>query len=224
MAYRNYWCARMLSYMAKSEFYEGDEMKTILMPHLGEEEVQFVFVTHDESTFYANDGKNDIWLMDGENYLRKKGPGQSIMISEFQCPCHGTMKRNGWSSRKIFKAGGDREGWWTYHDMVKQLEEDAIKLFEVLHPGCKAVFLLDNSSNHNAFADDALVASRMTLNEKPWSLDAKYQFKDTEVVLADGTILKQSFFYYKTIVSRDRKGREKKNEVRYFKGKCSIYV
>jgi hypothetical protein len=32
--------------------------------------------------------------------------------------------------------------------------------------------------NHGAFANDALVATRMTLNEKPWPLTEKYQFRD----------------------------------------------
>ncbi|KAG1569197.1 hypothetical protein G6F50_006604 [Rhizopus delemar] len=66
--------------------------------------------------------------------------------------------------------------------MVEQLKEDAIGLFEALHPNCVAVFLFDNSSNHGAFADDALVASRMTLNEKPWPLSEKFQFRDTSVL------------------------------------------
>jgi hypothetical protein len=67
--------------------------------------------------------------------------------------------------------------------MVQQLKEDALPLFELLHPGCKAVFLFDNSCNHRAYADDALVASRMTLNENPWPNSEKYPFKDTTVAL-----------------------------------------
>ncbi|KAG0771949.1 hypothetical protein G6F22_016081 [Rhizopus arrhizus] len=170
----------MLEYMEKMDFYSGETEEDVLEPNaLPEGERKCVFVTHDESTFYANDGKNDMWLADGENYIRKKGPGLSIMVSEFQCPCHGTMKIQKWSSRKLFKAGTARDGWWTSKHMVEQLKEDAIGLFEALHPNCVAVFLFDNSSNHGAFADDALVASRMTLNEKPWPLSEKFQFRDT---------------------------------------------
>lgn len=52
--------------------------------------------------------------------------------------------------------------------MIKQLEEEAIPIFEELHPSCKAVFLFDQSSNHNAIPEDALsVASgRIILNDK----------------------------------------------------------
>ena len=161
--YRQEWSRRMLEYMERSEFYEGENQEVVVEPVLKEGSKKIVFVTHDESTFFANDGKSVFWLLDGENHIRKKGPGSSIMVSEFQCPCHGTMRIEGWLSRKLFYAGGDREGWWTYKDMVEQLTDDAIPLFESLHPGFTAVFLFDNSSNHSAFAEDALVASRMTL-------------------------------------------------------------
>ncbi|KAG1606965.1 hypothetical protein G6F44_013814 [Rhizopus delemar] len=103
--------------------------------------------------------------------------------------------------------------------MVEQLKEDAIGLFEALHPNCVAVFLFDNSSNHGAFADDALVASRMTLNEKPWPLSEKFQFRDT-VYISRSTDMEevQSFYYEKEIKKRDKKGNLKTKKVRYFKG------
>jgi hypothetical protein len=63
-----------------------------------------------------------------------------------------------------------------------------------LYPSCKAVFLFDNSCNHGVFADDALVANRMTLNEKPWLITEKYQFKDTTVIFIQWEVLNQSFF------------------------------
>lgn len=171
--YRNEWSKRMIEYMTRSDFYEGEQLQNVIEPDLQDGHKKIVFVTHDESTFYANDGKNTLWLKEGDNYIRKKGVGQSIMVSEFQCPCHGTMRSGNWTSRRLFKAGGNREGWWTYEHMVEQLREDAIKLFELLHPGCTAVFLFDNSSNHGAYPDNALVASRMPLNEQEWSTDKK---------------------------------------------------
>lgn len=220
--YRTNWAKRMLEYMERSEFYQGDDQEEVLEPLLKENEQKIVFVTHDESTFYANDGKEDLWLMDGENYIRKKGTGSSIMVSEFQCPCHGTMKIKAWTSRKLFKAGEGRDGWWTHKDMVKQLEEDVLGLFESLHPNCTAVFLFDNSSNHGAYADDALVAGRMTLKEKPWPLEEKYQFRDTKVTLSNGQTIHQTFFYEKTVITKNNKGKRKEEKVRYFKGSMVI--
>jgi hypothetical protein len=44
-----------------------------------------------------------------------------------------------------------------------QLMEKAIPIFEACFPGCQALFLFDNSSNHDCFSSDALVAARMNL-------------------------------------------------------------
>jgi hypothetical protein len=115
-------------------------------------------VTHDESTFYANDGKEKGWFQQGETQLRGKGPGLSIMVSEFQCPCHGTMRYDGQISRKLFYAGANRDGYWTCEDLVKQLKDEVIPIFNALHQGCIGLFLFDQSANHTAYAPDALVA------------------------------------------------------------------
>ena len=77
------------------------------------------------------------------------------MVSEFQCPCHGTMRIKNWKSRKLFYTGTNHDGYWTWKDMCEQLEDDVIPLFKRLHPGCQALFLLDQSSNHNAYAPSA---------------------------------------------------------------------
>ena len=73
------------------------------------------------------------------------------MISDFLCPCHGPMKvtdqqarENGLTSpsaREIIKAGKNRDGWWKSEDMVRQLKEKAIPIFNILHPGCIGFFL-----------------------------------------------------------------------------------
>ncbi|OAD06486.1 hypothetical protein MUCCIDRAFT_107063 [Mucor lusitanicus CBS 277.49] len=85
VAYRILWSKRMMDHIQKMDFYSGEQEEVVLEPVLEE----------DESTLYANDGKNDLWLMEDENHIRKKDPGASIMVSEFQCPCHGTMKIQG---------------------------------------------------------------------------------------------------------------------------------
>lgn len=50
--------------------------------------------------------------------------------------------------------------------------EDALRIFDHLYPNCVGVFFFDQSSAHNAYGDDALVAKRMNLgpggkNSKP---------------------------------------------------------
>ena len=164
--YRQKWAAKMVEYSHFMETYDEDDVSKVSQPNLLEGQKKIVMVTHDESTFYSNDCKTNLWLSDGENPIRKKTPGGSIMVSEFQCPCHGTMRIQGWKSRTFFHAGTNRDGYWTSKDMVKQLKDDAIPLFEKLHPGCQALFLFDQSSNHNAYAPSAKIASRFGLKDK----------------------------------------------------------
>lgn len=63
----------------------GDEEQSI-EPELSEGEKKIVLVTHDECTFYANDGKTSRWVEKGEASIFPKGPGGSIMVNEFVCP------------------------------------------------------------------------------------------------------------------------------------------
>ena len=51
-------------------------------------------------------------------------------------------------------------GWWTNELVLAQLQQ-AIKIFEITHPGMVGVWLFDNSNGHNAFAADALVAHKL---------------------------------------------------------------
>ncbi|KAG2213282.1 hypothetical protein INT45_008736 [Circinella minor] len=81
---------------------------------------------------------------------------------------------NGWNicvimvvhHKSAFHARTNCDGYWTSKDMVKQLKDDAIPLFENLHPGCQVLFLFDQSSNHNAYAPSAKIASRFGLKDK----------------------------------------------------------
>jgi len=42
----------------------------------------------------------------------------------------------------------------------------AIPIFEILHPGCIGIFCFDQSTNHNAMAEDALIVIRMNLGPR----------------------------------------------------------
>ena len=50
---------------------------------LKEGEKPLVLVTHDESTFNANDGKRRIWKEKGKSPFRPKGRGKGVIVSEF---------------------------------------------------------------------------------------------------------------------------------------------
>ena len=49
-------------------------------------------------------------------------------------------------------------------DLIEQVKVTQT-LFDILHPGCAALFAFDNSQNHRAMAPDALVANRLNLSD-----------------------------------------------------------
>ncbi|KAI8884154.1 hypothetical protein K501DRAFT_271959 [Backusella circina FSU 941] len=105
----------------------------------------------DESMFCSNDRKSALWLAEVENLIRTKSPKVSILVSEFQCSCNGTMCIQPWILRVFFRARAERGGWWTSEEVLQQLKEDAISLFENFHPECIGILIFDNSSNHQAY-------------------------------------------------------------------------
>ena len=56
--------------------------------------------------------------------------------------------------------GVAHDGWWTNDLVIAQLNQ-ALEIFDITHPGQVGVFLFDNSTGHNAYAADALIAGRM---------------------------------------------------------------
>jgi len=50
---------------------------------------------------------------------------------------------------------------------LKQLEEKAIPAFDQMHPEARGLFVFDNSTNHGAYAADALVAMASKMNLGP---------------------------------------------------------
>jgi len=112
--YRKEWVARMLAYekrMSKSSFrLEGEKGE-----EEGESELSgkpVVQVTHDECCFFANDGKNSLWLAEEEQLLRKKGEGKPLMVSGFLCPCHGIV------DLAMISPGKNADGYWQNEHML----------------------------------------------------------------------------------------------------------
>jgi hypothetical protein len=164
VAHRLRFLDEMYELERRMEVYEGENMDVVVPPQLQAGEKRVVFVTHDESVFYSNDAKKVIWKKEGENELRPKSAGQSIMVSGFVCACHGFLC--GMVDGKMVRSyttmlpGTNRDGWWDNERLVAQINEVS-PLFKAEHPDCELVFAFDNSCNHRAYADDALVANRM---------------------------------------------------------------
>ena len=129
--------------------YDGDDMVCV-EPVLNLGEKMVILITHDESTFYCNEGKKMLWMENGKHKLLPKGNGASIMRLGFVCDCHGFMSHTKrWedghatkrSSYQLFNAGANREGWLgTVRRRCTAGE---------LHPGCDIVLSFDNSMTHH---------------------------------------------------------------------------
>ncbi len=153
--------------------YEGEEIDAIL-PVLRPEKWELILITHDECIFYTNDGKKKIWISDGEMLLRKKGNRKSIMVSEFLLEACGQLKlseeeatRNPnipTEARCYLLPDKNQEGYWTFEHLLEQIKSKAIPIFEAKFSNATAVFTFDNSTNHAAYAKDALVVTRMNLS------------------------------------------------------------
>jgi hypothetical protein len=63
----------------------------------------------------------------------------------------------------LFKAGKNRDGWFTNDDLAKQLQDTVLQLAEDLHPNCELCFAFDNSQAHHKAPDDGLDASKLPL-------------------------------------------------------------
>lgn len=94
LAYRTTFLAQMETYEKRFTMYEGENMETVVPPTeenlAGDKEV--IFITHDETTFYANDCNTSMWMEGAKQKIRPKSVGTSLMVSGFVCPCHGFMR------------------------------------------------------------------------------------------------------------------------------------
>jgi len=150
-------------------------------PDLPPGQKPLVFITHDESTFNANDGKRRIWAENGKQPLRPKSKGKGIMVSAFLTP-GGILKiPDNISNAELLanplwpkdEAGNPereairyleygKDNYWTGEKMVRHTK-DVIPFVRYAFPGCEGLFAFDNASNHCVFAPDALVATKMNL-------------------------------------------------------------
>ncbi|KIJ33502.1 hypothetical protein M422DRAFT_264432 [Sphaerobolus stellatus SS14] len=91
---------------------------------------RIILVTHDESTFYANDQRKTAWTHSSDKAVpQPKGEGQSLMISDFLTSEWGHLVDGDEEARIIFKAGKNRDGYFASEDLLKQVDK-AIDIFE----------------------------------------------------------------------------------------------
>jgi hypothetical protein len=106
----------------------------------------------------------------GQQVLRKKGRGRLIHVSDFISPETGRLivrDANGdiiEDARVIIHPGANGDPWWETNQFLAQIR-NAIRIFELAHPGKKALFVFDQSSAHASLPDDALKAFEMNKSD-----------------------------------------------------------
>ncbi|KIM76587.1 hypothetical protein PILCRDRAFT_91517 [Piloderma croceum F 1598] len=108
----------------------------------------------------ANDGLKAGWVLEGEQPLKKKGPGRGLHQSDVICSTVGWLLE----ASQTLKYGKNYDGYWTGELFIKQLVEKIIPAFENAHSlGYQALIMVDNSQGHSAYPVDALHVSEMNL-------------------------------------------------------------
>ena len=158
-------------------------------------ECQTVLWFHDESTFYANDRRQTQWVHKSETaILYAKGEGASQMVADFVSANHGWLRSpNGnEEARVLFKAGKNRDGYFTNDEIVEQANR-AMDILERHFPDEDHILIFDNASTHLKRADGALSARKMPKGtSENWGVEVNVKDANGKLVYApDGKLLKQ---------------------------------
>jgi len=133
--------------------YDDDTLEPIPNPDIECGAVKrHILVTHDESTFHANDDKKHGWGPEGEQPLKKKGRGRGLMVSDFLLDTVGrlavseeeytAMKEPSFPREacETFDYGNDK-GYWTGAHVVEQVIPVSSNSTSLLK--AEVIFLID---------------------------------------------------------------------------------
>ena len=157
-----------------------------------------IIITHDESIFSANDGRHQAWIPKDSAFLRPKGKGKGIMVSDFLLP---------WSRLNLYSLPkaqqdqlaasgvplevtvsleyGNDKGHWDGEKLLHQILDRAVPIAEALYPGYELLFLFDNATSHSIYADDTLRTQKMNKGEggeQPFLRDGWFKDGDTTCI------------------------------------------
>ncbi|CAG8829129.1 4313_t:CDS:2, partial [Racocetra persica] len=99
-------------------------------------------ITHDETTLAANDNKKTGWRPGEQHLAYSKIPNRYVT--------------------ETLEVGVNHDGYWNAQLLAEQLKR-TIDVLKIALLGTIFEFAFNNSSSHGAFAEDALVASRMNI-------------------------------------------------------------
>ena len=174
------------------------------IPHMSKEdgEKQIVWF-HDESAYNTTEDTPTLWGEKGKLPIKPKGRGSSIMVSEFIEEWGGYLALSDQqyeleqnpdiekSCRAIIEIGEQREGYWNSDCFMEQVAK-AVKIAEVRYPssqGYHHIWCFDHSCGHTAYAEDALIASKMNKGpggKQPKMRDTEWNGQTQSLTLPDG--------------------------------------
>ena len=151
---------------------------------------KLVEIVHDECAFNANDDRRVRWTNEVLGVvLKPKGRGKGLMISGFVTEIEGILRdEDGKPCVEIIEYGKAGKGYWTNATMAAHLRR-AIRAAEYRFPFARLVWRFDNSSNHLAYGEDALVANRMQVRpggSQPVMHDTIWKGKVQKMVVEEG--------------------------------------
>ena len=133
VAYRAQFLQEMLDLEQSMIIYDDITLEPLPNNHLADGKcTRHILVTHDESTFQANDDMDKGWGPKGEQKLRKKSRGRGLMVSDFLLDTVGRLAvpMEQYSQMaaafppeacKLFEYGKNNDGYWTGEHLVKQV-------------------------------------------------------------------------------------------------------
>ncbi|KIJ24834.1 hypothetical protein M422DRAFT_274299 [Sphaerobolus stellatus SS14] len=150
---------KIAEYQNQMAKYKGPELKKI-EPNLKDGEKEIIAVFQDESCCHANEFQTTAWMRPGvDQILQRKGRGRLIHISDFILEStDGSVKCE---ACKIIYPGSGGDPYWDKNQLLAQVKNAAIPVFEEANPGKQALFIFDQSSAHAALPDNALRAFEM---------------------------------------------------------------
>ena len=152
---------------------------------------------HDESTFYANDRRLAHWTHKEEKPKPyAKGEGASEMVVDLVSADFGWLRSPDGKeeARVLFKAGKNREGYFTADDILKQAKK-AVDILKRYFPDQDHILIYDNTSTHQKWADGSLSAWKMPkFTSKPesnWLIEVNaVDANGRQIYTPNGKILK----------------------------------
>jgi hypothetical protein len=126
----------MASYEPYMIKYESAEM-TPVYPKLAPGERIHIPIDQDESIVHTNEYRHRVWMLKGEQPLRRKGNGRAIHISDFICgpvgclqltddtlatheqlPLDSPLRLPQTDARKIIYPGKNHNKWWDIQQLM----------------------------------------------------------------------------------------------------------